>query len=259
MMNDIMRVLLGLMCASLLYGLDTTPIKERISEVSAKDVSFPAGNLKVGQSGIVITHKEGYNVIIANVLIAQIQDNIAYAKYTPFTSIEQKYLPTPMATPKEGDEVLFGGFYNKAIVIAPDQMSYNQILAYNESLPPHNQTHFLHIDMFAAFLAKDGINDPKPKHLSAFCSIYSVGLVYIFASNGVNVLDCQSFSILEVLPFEKPQLESTQAPFFSRIPNIDTGSLASKLRSKQSRQYFSYYDNLLGPSLKLFEKLTGTN
>ncbi len=104
-------------------------------------------------------------------------------------------------------------------------------------------------------MAKDGINDPKPKHLNEFCNVYSIGLLYILASNGVNVLDCQSFSILEVLPFDKPYIQNTQAPFFSRIVNIDTGSLANKLRSKKSRQYFPYYDNLLRSSLKSFENL----
>lgn len=247
---------LGLLCVNMLYGLETSPVRERISDVGAKSVSFPAKHFKIGQSGIILTHKEGYNVIIANARITQIKDGVAYAEYAPFDSIEQKYLPTPTATPAQGDEVLFGGFYNKAIAIAPDQTSYNQILSYNENLPPQEQTHFMHIDVFAAFLAKDGINDPKPKHFKDFCSTYSIGLIYVFASNGINVLDCQSFALLEEIALPKPSLEHTNSPFFSRIANINTGSLASKLRSKKSRQYFSYYDNLLSPYLQAFHLKT---
>lgn len=241
-----MRILLGLLCACLVYGIDTNPVRERIISVDSKQISFRAGNLKIGQSGIVLTHKEGYNAIVANALIVDINDGIAYASYEKFDVIKQKYLPTPTNKPKVDDEVLFGGFYNKSIAIAPDQESYNKILSLQ------SRTEFLHIDVFGAFLAKDSINDPKPKHFKSFCNIYSVGLVYILATNGVNVLDCQSFSILEEIPFEKPNLTSTQSPFFSRIAKIETGSIASKLRSKKSKNYFAYYDKLLKAELKIF-------
>lgn len=245
-------IMLFLLCVSVLYGIDIKPKRESIIEAKPKSVSFAANGLKVGQSGIILTHKNGYNVIIASTTITRIKDNIAYAEYEPFESIAQKYLPTPTFEPTQGDEVLIGGFYNKAIAIAPNQNNYNQILSYNESAPTHERIQFIHIDMFAAFLAKDGINDPKHKHFKEFCNIYSVGLVYIFASNGINILDCQSFALLEEVALPQMQIESTSAPFFSRIDKIDTGSLASKLRSKKSQNYFSYYDNLLEPSLKAF-------
>ncbi|TLD97357.1 plasminogen-binding protein pgbA [Helicobacter jaachi] len=240
---------ISFLCLSLLYGIDTAPVNERIESANAKEISFYANRLKVGESGIVLTEQQGYEMIIASAVITRIEGDRAYASIAPFSNIEQKYLPTPQASPKEGDKVIFGGFYNRAIAIAPNQESYNKILSSASNVS------FSHIDLFAAFLAKDGINDPKPKHLRAFCNAYSIGLVYVFASNGINVLDCQSFAILEVLSAQDVQDKQTQAPFFSRIPNINTGSLASKLRSKKSRQYFSYYDDLLSPSLRAY-KLT---
>lgn len=244
-----MRILAGLICAIMLQAIDILPKGVEIDEVNANVLSFRADHLKVGQSGIVLTQNQGYNIIIASAVIKSIKNGTAYASYTPFDSISQKYLPTPQSSPAQGDKIIFGSFYNKSIAIAPDQESYNKILSLASN------TSFAHIDLLAAFLAKDGINDPKPKHLNEFCNVYSIGLLYILASNGVNVLDCQSFSILEVLPFDKPYIQNTQAPFFSRIVNIDTGSLANKLRSKKSRQYFPYYDNLLRSSLKSFENL----
>lgn len=248
-----MRVLLGLLCASVLssatYGLEVNVVNVPIIEVSQKILSFSAKGLKVGQSGIILSNKDNYRVIIANARILRIKDGIAYASFRAFDSITQKYLPTPIAQPKEGDIASFGRFYNKAIAIAPNQEFYNKILS------TQTKTHFMHIDLFGAFLAKSGINDPKPKHFKTFCNLYSIGLVYIMASNGINVLDCQSFALLEEIPLEIPPLSQTQAPFFSRIANIDTGSLSSKLRSKKSRQYFSYYDGLLSESLRAF-KLT---
>lgn len=240
------RLWLGVVCVvSVGFALNPEPVSKKIAEVNGKTLIFEANGLKVGQSGIVLAQNGDYNVIIASAVIERIESGNAYARFAPFENIAQKYLPTPQATPTKDDKVIFGGFYNKAIAIAPDQESYNKILS-------TNPTHFVHIDLFAAFLAKDGINDPKPKHLREFCNAYSIGLVYIVASNGLNVLDCQSFALLEVQPFSKPLLEKTQAPFFSRIVNIDTGSLASKMRPKKSRQYFKYYDELLSPSIQVF-------
>lgn len=245
-----MRIWIILALSLTLHAFDYEPISTEIINVDSrnKTISFKSEHLQVGQSGIILAKKQNYKVIIANAQIQNIQEDIAIAEYIPFESISQRYLPTPRAEPLEGDKIIFGSFYDQSIAIAPDQETYNKIIA----LTSH--TRFMHIDLFAAFLAKDGINDPQPKHFKAFCNIYSIGLIYILASNGINILDCQSFEILQTLDYPVPTLESTHAPFFSRIANIQTGSLASKMRSKKSRQYFPYYDNLLQNPLKTFDE-----
>lgn len=246
-----MRIWIILAFLSLtLDAFDYEPISTEIINVNShnKTISFKSEHLQVGQSGIILTNQQNYEIIIASARIQSIQKDIAIAEYTPFESISQRYLPTPRAEPSKGDSIIFSSFYDQSIAIAPDQETYNKIITLN------SHTHFMHIDLFAAFLAKDGINDPQPKHFKAFCNLYSIGLIHILASNGVNILDCQSFEILETITYPVPTLESTQAPFFSRIANIQTGSLASKMRSKKSRQYFSYYDNLLQAPLKTFNQ-----
>lgn len=112
-------IMLFLLCVSVLYGIDIKPKRESIIEAKPKSVSFAANGLKVGQSGIILTHKNGYNVIIASTTITRIKDNIAYAEYEPFESIAQKYLPTPTFEPTQGDEVLIGGFR-----LTPSSMSF---------------------------------------------------------------------------------------------------------------------------------------
>lgn len=241
-----MRILWGILCAMAVYAIDTLPRSAEIQSVSSQNLSFEAGDFKVGQTGIILTQTQGYDVIIGNVVIDRIQDKQAIASYSPLETIVQKYLPTPQIKPSRGDKVVFGSFYDKAIIIAPDQESYNKILISNP------QISFAHIDLFEAFLAKDGINDPKPKELGQFCRAYSVGLVYLLASNGVNILDCQSFQLLDVMAFDISLIQETKSPFFSRIPDIDTGSLMSKLRSKKSRHYFKYYDELIRAPLASF-------
>lgn len=241
-----------LLCIALLVcaasAINTQERRVKIESVSGNSLHFKASGLKVGQSGVVLATIHEKTIIIASAEISKVEGDSITARVLPFEMITQKYLPTPEASPKAGDTLIFNGFYNRAIAIAPSQESYNAILARGKNVS------FSHIDLFAAFLAKDGINDPKPKHLKEFCNAYSIGLVYMLASNGINVLDCQSFEVLEVLPFDKPSLETTAAPFFSRIVAIDTGSLASKLRSKDSKHYFSYYDSLLKEPLARFRR-----
>lgn len=247
-----MRILWGMLCVVMVYAVETLPVSAEIIRIDSQNLIFKAGSFKVGQTGIVLTEKRDdkgtHNVIIANAVIESIKGNEAKARYFQFETITQKYLPTPQIAPSKGDKVVFGSFYNKSIVIAPDQESYNKILS---SQP---QMSFAHIDLFEAFLAKDGINDPKPKELKKFCNVYSIGLVYILASNGVNIIDCQSFQILEVLPFDIDSVHESKGPFFSRMPDIDTGSLMSKLRPNKSRHYFSYYDDLIRIPLDSFIK-----
>lgn len=248
-----MRILWGMLCVAMVYAIETLPVSMEITRIDSQNLIFKAGNLKVGQTGIVLAEKQdnkGNNnvIIIANAVINSIEGGEAKARYFPFETIAQKYLPTPQIAPSKGDKIVFGSFYNKSIIIAPDQESYNKILS---SQP---QMSFAHIDLFEAFLAKDAINDPKPKELKKFCNAYSIGLVYILASNGVNIIDCQSFQILEVLPFDIDSIHESKAPFFSRIPDFDTGSLMSKLRSNKSRHYFSYYDELISAPLASFIK-----
>lgn len=230
-----------------LHAIDTQEKRVSIENVKGNTLSFKADNLRVGQSGIILTNIHENSVIIASAEIIKIDGDEATAHYRTFETIKQRYLPTPESTPKVGDIIIFNGLYNRAIAIAPNQESYNAILEHEKNVS------FSHIDLFGAFLAKDGINDPKPKHFRQFCNAYSIGLIYILASNGVNVLDCESFEVIQTIAFEKPVLKNTDTPFFSRIVAIDTGSLASKLRSKKSKNYFPYYDDLLHKPLSRFQ------
>lgn len=231
-------------------AIELKTITSTISQVDDKKevIFFNAANAIVGQSGIAIKQIDSHNLIVAQIEVQSVESSNIQASFKEFKSISQKYLPTPRLKPEVGDKVILGQFYNKSIIIAPDANSYNKVLNTSKNIE------FLHIDLFAAMLASDGINDPKYKHFKHFCNTYSVGLLHIVASNGLNVLDCQSFHILESNPLEISDKSDTQAPFFSRIAKIETGSLLAKFRSNKSKDYFSYYDDLLKESLRIFSK-----
>ncbi|HIV49189.1 plasminogen-binding N-terminal domain-containing protein [uncultured Helicobacter sp.] len=222
------------------FGIDTKVVRTNIDSVQKDTIVFDAKNLLVGESGVVLTKNQTHAIIIASATIESIENGRANARFDSFDTIEQHYLPTPINKPQVGDEVLFRSFYNRAFVIAPNQESYQFVIRNNPKI------HFMHIDLFAAYLQQESLNDPKPKHFREFCPKYSIGLVFIVDSAHTKVFDCQSFALLETQSPPPSEIlhSSTLAPFFSRISHPDK-PLGSRFKSNDSKDYFSYYDALV--------------
>lgn len=235
-----MRWILGIIVTwSCAFGVDTKVVRVSVDSVQKDTIVFDAGDLQVGESGVIVTKNQSHAIIIAQAVIESIDEGRASAKIEAFDTIEQRYLPTPINKPQVGDEVLFRSFYNRAIAIAPNQESYQFVIRNNPTIQ------FMYIDLFAAYLQQQSLNDPKPKHFKEFCPKYSVGLVFIVDSNHTRVLDCQSFTLLETQspPPDEVLHASVITPFFSRISHPGK-PLGSRFKSYDSKDYFSYYDAL---------------
>lgn len=236
-----MRILVVVfLLVRVLWSLETDLVRQKIESIEQDSIFFKAGNLQLGEGGVVLTRNQSHQVIIAQAKILEIIDGKARAKITAFHAMNQKFLPTPINEVKVGDEVLFRSFYNRAIALAPNQEAYQFILKNNPKIQ------FMHIDLFAAFLQRTSVNDPKKKHFQAFCPRYSIGLVFIMDSQAVKVLDCQSFTILSTqsLPDSSVVQKQATTPFFSRITAANK-RLGSRLKPNKSKNYFAYYDWLL--------------
>lgn len=218
------------------------PLSINIEKVDSKNktLSFPAYDLKVGETGFVLTKLTDYMVISAKLEVESIKDGVALAKFGDFDGMKQKYLPTPRIEPKVGDMASFRELNNKAFLIAPDLATYEKIKTQFK-----DEVEFMSSDLLMGYLNDYGGFDPNPKFLKKACSMYSVGLLYIVTTGHINILDCQSLFSLESLPFDTSSVSKTIAPFFSRLQEIKTGSLASLFYSKKSRDYFRFYDDLV--------------
>ncbi|WP_180763035.1 plasminogen-binding N-terminal domain-containing protein [Helicobacter sp. 11S02596-1] len=208
-------------------------------DLQQKILRFPAYDLKVGETGFVVTKLTDYNVISAKLQIESIKDGVALAKFGVFDMMKQKYLPTPRVDPKKGDMAVFRDLNNRAFLIAPDSATYEKLRSQISDVI------FMNSDLLMGYLNDFGGFDPKPKFLKKACEVYSVGLLYIVGTNNVNVLDCQSLVLLEKIAFDTSKVTSTMAPFFSRLEEVKTGSLASLFYGKKSKNYFEYYDRLV--------------
>lgn len=216
----------------------SAPLKINIDSVDTtrKVVQFQAYDLKVGESGYVLAKLTDYDVIAASLEVLSIENGVAYAKYTAYKVMKQKHLPTPRMTPKKGNLAIFREFNNQAFLIAPDVHSYEKV---KDDYP---DTTFINSDLLVAFL--NGF-DPTAKTLRRACDIYSVGLIYLVSTNHLNILDCQSFAILETKPFDTSRVGRTFTPFFSRVEGVDRGTLGKIMTGGKAKHYFSYYDTLL--------------
>lgn len=220
-----------------LLAFENQPQELTISQVNTKEQTLilKANQKKflVGETGIII-HKIGSGIISNLITITQIDNEGIHAKYEHFKLLEQKYLPTPMVTPKVGDKVIMRSLYSRAFIVAPNQKLYEAIKAKFADMT------FLSSDLMVADINNKGIIDPSQEGFSALCSLYSVGILMIYASNGLNILDCQSFKILQTQALENSNQEEEIYPFFARIV---PQSFWEPIRSK--RHYFTEYDKLL--------------
>ncbi|WP_104697062.1 MULTISPECIES: plasminogen-binding N-terminal domain-containing protein [unclassified Helicobacter] len=207
-------------------------------------VVFNAKDLKVGESGIVVTKLTDYAGIIAQVEVLRCcQDNKAVAQIKPFEALKQIYLPTPNIKPKEGDRVVFRSFNQKAFLVAPNLEFYERIKE------EYKDFDFLSSDLLLGYLFSYGEFDPSKLFFKKACNAYSAGLLFVVNRDTLDILDCQSFKILDSKKLDTSKVEDTQIPFYSRIDEIKSGTLFSFLQSKKARYYFAYYTNLLHPNI----------
>ncbi|AFX89781.1 hypothetical protein HPAKL86_03865 [Helicobacter pylori Aklavik86] len=236
-----LRLLIGLLLVgfvSLQSASWQEPLRVSVDfvDLPRKIIRFPAHDLKVGEFGFVMSKLSDYEVINSEVVIIAVENGVATAKFRAFDSMKQSHLPTPRIVAKKGDLIYFRQFNNQAFLIAPNDVLYEQIKATNTDI------NFISSDLLVTFL--NGF-DPKMTNLRKACNIYSVGVIYIVTTNALNILNCESFEILEKRALDTSGVTKTSTPFFSRVEGIDAGTLGKLFSGSKSKNYFAYYDALV--------------
>lgn len=210
----------------------------------ANTITFDATDLNIGENGFVIANLTDYAGIIAQAeVINCCEDNKAVAKLKSFDALKQIYLPKPNIQIKEGDKVIFRSLNKKAFLVAPNLDFYDKIKK------EYQDVDFLSSDLLLGYLFSYGEYDPSKLFFRDACNAYSAGLVYIVNKDALDIVDCQSFKILDSKALDTSNVEETQVPFYSRIEEVKSGTLFSFLQSKKAQYYFAYYTNLLHPNV----------
>ena len=197
-------------------------------------LKIPALDLKVGESGIITRETNKNTFILGVAIVDKINNEIASISIKPFRNIQDEYMPTPLGNPKEGDKITFRILYNKALLLAPNQITYQEITNNNKNID------FLHPDIFISYLANNNINEPKKEDFLGFCDKFDIGLVFITKEKSLDIFDCQSFKMIARDSIILKDT-STQKPFFTRI---SAEGLDNLLDLKKIRDYFDYYGNI---------------
>ncbi|EOH1932907.1 TPA: plasminogen-binding N-terminal domain-containing protein [Campylobacter coli] len=228
----ILSLSIGLFAAD----LNLKPVKTELLKVEdiygyIKDSS----DIKLNSSGVVIQRFQTSKSIIARASVIAKEKGLAKLKFSVFADLEQDALPLPNVVPQKGDEVVLNFLYDRGLVIAPDEQTYNKLVS---SFP---EIYFTHIDILGAQLIRSSSLAPKRSDFRKFCADNAVGILIFALEDKAKIVDCQDFSELYELAIAKPS--SIQVPFYSRIGGYKSNFF--DFNSQEVGNYYRYYDALI--------------
>jgi len=222
-----MNKLLLLLLSTYILLADSLPqtIKTTISSINKNGQVQLATSAPKGMSGIVIHNYSNGLSAITHSLVSQGNSSAQASVYTATLHPNIPSIQTPL---KVNDTVILGNFYNNALVIAPNEKTYNQITQQFRKT-------WIHPDAYAIDFMGESEHAISLKSLNNFALINQVGLVLIAAEDGLLILDPISKIFLGKLALT-PSRDKAINPFFTRFQQKDTATFSFK-----NINYTNYY------------------
>lgn len=221
--------LITLLSLPLFSGFFPQTVHTSISKISDKSVSLNSTFPASGMSGVVV-HDYGNELEAITSRVVQNASGTVTLLNTDI--IHHDELPTIKTAIKAGDKVIGGYLYNNVLLLAPDAETYAKITS-------QHSKKWVHPDLFALFLSKEGDAAPSKENLASFAKTYQVGLIYIIAKGTAKLLDPISGKIVGQKVLSDLPAQG-KAPFFMRFDEIDSG-LFSK---ENTKSYYEIIGNL---------------
>lgn len=191
--------------------------------------------IKLHSSGVVIHKFDNSKSIIARASVISKENGMAKLEFSVFSALSQDALPLPNVLPQVGDEVILNFLYDRAVVIAPNEEIYNEII---NDFP---QIYFTHVDILGAQLIRTSVLAPKRSDFRKFCADNSIGILVIALEDKAHFVDCQDFNTLYEYKIQKSS--SVQVPFYSRIGGYSSSFF--DFNSQEIGNYYKYYNALI--------------
>jgi len=226
------KILFTLLASSYLLLANALPnaMTTTISNVTSNGEVELSSSIPAGMSGIII-HNYG------NKLVAITHSTTSLggtkASTAPYQAILHENIPNIKTEVKKGDKVIFGNFYQNALVIAPNQEVYRTITK-------NFKRSWVHPDLYALAFMKDGETKLSLDHLHDFAQHNQVGLVLISTQNALLILDPISKQFLGSIPMQ-PNSSEAMAPFYARFKQMDISTFGFSNKS-----YTPYYESVAG-------------
>jgi len=182
-----------------------------------KGTATTAQAIPQGMSGIVIHNYGGGLSAITHLLVSQGGNRSSIRSYSV---VEHDNLPTIKNVVVQGDQVVFGNFYDNVLVIAPNEQTYVQVTK-------GMRKNWIHPDLYAMFLMMNEAHQMTLDNLKKFAMENQVGLVMLVDKDQIKVLDPMSGAYLLSLPFQTVGSEAVMSPFYARFGQMSSGFLGS--------------------------------
>jgi len=186
-------------------------ITTTIKNINPNGQIILATSVPKGMSGIVVHDYGNGLTAITNAIIT---DKNGRATLLPYTAIPHDNIPNINTASKVNDKVVLGNFYNNALLIAPDAISYANITKKFKKT-------WIHPDRFALDFMRKAQSAISLDNLENFAKKNQVGLVLIISNNGLYVLDPISRKIIGKSNISV-KTDNAMRPFFARFKQMDT-------------------------------------
>ncbi|WP_422555994.1 plasminogen-binding N-terminal domain-containing protein [Sulfuricurvum sp.] len=196
--------------------LNASSIMTPLLDVKESRAAIIAENLKEGMSGFIVRKFDAtHNTIIANAKVEQVNptNGRAILRLSDYDGLRQNSLPSGNWVPRPSDIAVLANDYERALLIAPNDDSYETI---TKSIP---SVAWIHPDNYATYLSHEGHPTPLKEDFQSYCTANSIGLLYIQSAEILFTLDCKSFTLLQTSP-SLTKVQKQETPFYSRIPTI---------------------------------------
>ena len=226
------KILLTLFTFSYMLMADALPntIKTTIASITANGEIELSSSVPAGMSGIVI---HNYGNGLSAISHATVSQGNAHASLSAYRAILHENIPNIQTEAKAGDKVIFGNFYNNALVIAPNQTAYRAVTR-------QYQRTWVHPDAYALDFMKEDASTLNLESLKKFAQRNQVGLVLIVAENKLRILDPISQQFVGESAFNVAQ-EGSVAPFYARFEQMDTSTFGFS-----GNNYTPYFQSVAG-------------
>jgi len=217
-----MRVILSILSLAITFLMaDFYPatVQSSIAGVKNGSLLLSGGFPAKGMSGVII-HNYGENLqAITSYLRYNGGKSATIIKNEP---IQHEELPAVKPKVRLHDKVIGGYLYSNILLLAPDANTYARITA-------SANKNWIHPDLFAMFLSREGDQYPTKDNLEKFANEYQVGLIYIVQRNKAVLYDPISRRYVSQKTISGLPAKG-QIPFYMRLGKIKVGWFSKKAK-----------------------------
>ena len=193
-------------------GFFPPTVHSTVKSVQGNKVTLSKALPVNGMSGIVM-HGFGKGLSAITGVLTQTSPGVATVRKGDL--LDHKGLPTPKSVAQPGDKVIGGYLYSNVLVLAPNAQTYAKITRSGGRF-------WIHPDLYAAFLAREGDSTPTPSNLAKFAKEAQVGLVYVVQKSRAILFDPLSGHVVGSKPFT-PVGSEAKYPFYNRFSKVSGG------------------------------------